>query len=193
MIFPHLNVIEWLLSYRYAIIFPLMVVEGPITTLAAGFLSSLGYLKLIPVYLIVVAGDLGGDTIYYAIGRWGRRPLEKWGKYIKLTKERIQKLESLFEQHGGKTLIAGKLSHAVGSVVLITAGIAKIPYRKFIWFNLLATLPKSLVLVLIGYYFGNAYVKYRSYVDVLGALIIGAFFVIIYFFLKDAGRKLSKT
>lgn len=187
------DIINWLQSYRYAVLFPLVVVEGPITTLTAGFLASLGFLKLVPVFLVVVAGDLGGDVIYYSIGRWGRKPLEKWGRSTRLMKEKIVKLEKLFESHGGKTLVAGKLSHAVGAVVLITAGIVKFPFKKFVWFNFLASIPKSLVLILIGYYFGNAAAKYRSYLDVIGGLIIGAFFVIIYFFLRNAGEKLSKT
>ena len=40
------TVISWLLAYRYAILFPLVIIEGPIVTILAGFLASLGQFNL---------------------------------------------------------------------------------------------------------------------------------------------------
>jgi len=189
----HVDIAQWLLNYRYLILFPLTVIEGPIVTVTAGLMSSLGLMNFYVVYMIVVAGDLTGDGIYYSIGRWGRRPLERWGKFIGVHPERIEKIEKHFINHGGKTLIAAKLSHAVGGIVLISAGIARIPFRKFIFFNFWATLPKSLILILIGYYFGNTYLRFQKFVDLawLGTLAIAILMFVIYMFLRRAGKKLS--
>jgi len=134
------------------------VVEGPIVTILAGFLASLGYVNLFLVYLIIVAGDVTGDCIWYAAGRWGRRGFSgRWGKYTGITPERLLRIERHFEKHAGKTLLLGKLTHAVGSLVLVGAGVARVKPRRFILFNLMATVPKSLALLLFGYYFGKAY------------------------------------
>jgi len=189
----HLDIAKWLLDYRYLILFPLTVIEGPIVTVTAGLMTSLGLMNFYIVYAIVIAGDLAGDGLYYSIGRWGRRPLERWGKFIGINNEKIRFIEGHFKDHGGKTLIAAKLSHAVGGIVLISAGIARIPFRKFIFFNFWATLPKSLVLLLIGYYFGNTYLKFQKVVDFawLGTFAIVILLFIIYMFLRKAGEKLS--
>jgi membrane protein DedA with SNARE-associated domain len=152
-----------------------MVIEGPIITIIAGFLSSLKVLNPIIVYIVVVAADITGDFIYYAIGRWGRESfINKWGKYIGLSAEKVKKLEVYFEKHTKKTLIFGKLSHAVGAPILVAAGIVKLPFWEFIWFNFWATLPKSFIFLMIGFYFGQAYVKLSKYLDyfTIGVLIL---------------------
>lgn len=190
----HIDVSQWLLNYRYLILFPLMVIEGPITVVTAGILTSIGVFNFFLVYITSVLGDLVGDSLYYAAGRYGRKYLDRWGRFIGLPKERLEKMEVHFNDHGGKTLIAGKLSHAVGAIVLVSAGVARIPFRKFIIFNFWATLPKSLVLLLIGYYFGNTFIHLQRYFDFawLGALVATIIFVLVYLFLRKAGKKLEE-
>lgn len=104
--------------------------------------------------------------MYYAIGRWGKEQfLKRWGKYVGITPERLAALETHFTKHGGKTLSIGKLTHGIGSVFLAAAGAAEYPYGKFLWFNLLSTLPKSLALLIVGFYFGRAYESLDQYLD----------------------------
>ena len=58
-------------SYGYVLIFLLAIVEGPIVSIVAGFVSSLGYLDILVAYGVLVASDMVGDMLYYALGRWG--------------------------------------------------------------------------------------------------------------------------
>lgn len=158
----------------------------------SGFLSSLGYLNVFAVYFLVLVGDVVGDSIYYAIGRWGREGfVRRWGRYIGLNQERTEHLEGHFKKHSGKTLIIGKWSHAVGVVVLVAAGIAEMPFWRFVWFNLVASMPKSLIFVVVGFYFGHAYSQISRYLDyaaitmiVLAGLAIG-----IYMMVKKIARR----
>jgi len=184
MIFSLDQVIQWILVYRYFILFPVMVIEGPIITIIAGFLSSLKILNPIIVYIVIVAADITGDFIYYAIGRWGReRFIDRWGKYIGLNTSNIEKLEGYFEKHTKKTLIFGKISHAVGAPILVAAGIVRLPLWEFIWFNFWATLPKSFIFLMIGFYFGQAYVKLSKYLDyfTIGVLILVFIIILSYY------------
>jgi len=171
-----------------------MVVEGPMITVIAGFLSSLGYLDILVVYLFVVIGDLVGDSIYYAGGRWGRkRFVRRWGRYVGVTMERIMQLQEYFAEHKGKTLIVAKLSHAIGAPVLVAAGVANVPYWQFVGINFLATLPKSLVLLLIGFYFGKGYAKISEYLDytALGMVALAALLIMLYLMKKKIHKNLS--
>ena len=181
------NIVSWLLYYKYAVLFPITIIEGPIITIIAGFLSSQGYLNIFAIYGVVVAGDIVGDVIYYLIGSYGgRRFITRWGYLFRLSMEEITKLENHFANHSGKTLLFGKISHAIGAPILVAAGMAKIPLEKFVWFNFWATLPKSLVLLAIGYYFGRAYQEIDRYIG-YGNLIIfslAIIAVIIYFLVK---------
>jgi len=186
----------WLISYKYLIIFPIVVFEGPIITILTGFLISLGYLNFWIAYPILIAGDLTGDSLYYFIGRFGREKLiNKFGRFLGITMENVKKLESHFAKHPKKTLAASKISHGLGPIFMIAAGLAKYSYRKFIIFNLITTGLKTLLLVLVGYYFGETYSKIDTYLDYTG-LILLVLFAIIYIVIfrsKILGKIINKT
>jgi membrane protein DedA with SNARE-associated domain len=163
-------------SYGYLLIFLLAIVEGPIVSILAGFVSSLGYLHILPAYAVVVASDIVGDALYYALGRWGGEPaLRRWGHRIGITGERVAGFEARFARHRRKSLAIGKLTHAIGALVLVTAGIVRMPVGEFLLVNFLLSLPKSLLLVLVGYYFGRFYPAMGAYQSVVmaGLLALG--------------------
>ncbi len=158
-------------QYGYIFLFPIAALEGPIITIIAALLASQGYLNIYAVYLVVVASDLVGDLAYYALGRWGKPLLVRWGPHIKLDQAKLAALEEQFHQRGGKTILFGKWTHSAGFIILVAAGAAEMPIWKFLWYNLLGTLPKSLVFTLIGYFIGHQYVLLNSYLE-KGSLIL---------------------
>jgi len=180
LIAPPPQLIAWLLHYRYFILFPLAVVEGPFITLVAGFLVSIGQIDFLVAYGVIVGGDLVGDTLYYALGRWGGRKLiKRWERKAGLTESKLEKLESHFKRHPAKTLVLGKLAHGLGGPFLAAAGLAKMPYGEFLLVNLLATVPKSLILLALGFYFGSAYAQVTRYLDAIGIVMLVVVLVLI--------------
>ncbi len=172
------QIVIWLLAYKYALLFPISVLEGPIVTIIAGFLVSLGHLNFWLAFIIVVLGDLVGDSILYAIGRNGRNTIiPKYGPRFGLTAERIAQTEKIFGNHSKKTILLGKLTHSLGFAVLITAGVMRQKFGEFILMNFLGTLPKSFALLLVGYYLGKSYNQISVYLDWL-VLIIGIILII---------------
>ena len=63
-------IIQFLSEYGYWIAFPLMIIEGPIVTLIASFMASMGVFDVWFVLFLSVLGDLIADIIFYGIGRW---------------------------------------------------------------------------------------------------------------------------
>lgn len=166
-----------------------MVAEGPIVAVVAGFLVSLGRLDITTTYVLAVTADLVGDTLYYIAGRIGSdRFLERWTSRTLDVRGRFEKLRDRFDRQVGTTLLMGKLTHGVGGLILLTAGVVRIPFAPFFWFNLLGTLPKSLFLLLVGYYFGHSYQAISTYLDAI-ALITASLAACagIVFFLYGAG------
>lgn len=190
------NILNWLILYKYEVIFPVTVVEGPIVTVIAGFLASQGILNLYLTYLIIVAGDLTGDLLYYAIGRWGGiRFVQQWGHWFGIKEKQIKRLEKHYEKHSGKTLIIGKITHGVGSVILFTAGMARMSVWRFFWFNVIGTLPKSLLFLLIGYYFGESYKVIDTYLNLTAKTTIGVAvgLVLIYLLVVNILKKTEEN
>ncbi|MDO8557506.1 MAG: DedA family protein [Candidatus Jorgensenbacteria bacterium] len=192
MFFSLDQVLQLLLHYKYLILFPIVVVEGPIVTVIAGLVVATGFMNLFIAYAVIVIGDLAGDAIYYAIGRYGREKfLNRWGKYIGLKPDVIARIETHFEKHGGKTLLFGKLAHGIGAIFLVAAGLVRMPFLKFLGANMVATLLKSLALLLVGFYFGEAVRKANSILEFIGALSISIGIIAILAFLHYYKKKKS--
>lgn len=151
------NLPHVILHHGYLAVFLLSVLEGPIVTIVAAFLAYQGALGVGAVYATVVLGDLVGDLVYYAIGRWlitrlpwrvgiGRRALR-----------RIEALRDHFHARAGRVLLFGKLTQSAGFAVLLAAGAARLRLDTFILYNFVGALPKFALFVVIGYFFGRSY------------------------------------
>ncbi|WP_372839498.1 DedA family protein [Phaeovulum sp.] len=152
------GVLVLLKLHGLSLLAPLAVLEGPIVTVIAAYLASLAFFDVWLVYVVVVVADLVGDSIFYALGRRGPGLLSpRWRNRFGVTDARLGALKGHFHNQGGRTLVVGKLTHSAGMVVLLAAGAARMPFWRFLGFNLIATLPKSLVFVIIGYTLGRAY------------------------------------
>ena len=155
---PSLDHLELLLlQYKYWVLFPIALVEGPIITVFAGAAISLGYLGWVPSIIIISLGDIIGDIGHYYIGLWGGKFfIKKYGKYIGLKESHIVYMEKVLGNHPGKSLLLGKLAHGAGGALLVAAGMVKMSIKKFIYWNTLGTIPKTIGLLVLGFYFTNA-------------------------------------
>ncbi len=158
--------------YGYAALLPLAVVEGPAVTVFAAFLAAQGLLDVAVVYVIAVIGDLLGDVLYYAAGRWLlQRLTDRRSAWAARLRARVSALAPRIRARAGAMLLFGKLTHSAGFAVLIAAGASHVPMRPFLGYNVLGSLLKSLVLVAVGYWFGRLYGSLQG--DLQIAAVIG--------------------
>lgn len=175
-----------LATYSYLLLFPLMIVEGPIVTIAAGFLVRLHIMKAQIAYPIVVAGDLTGDSLHYLLGYWGRhRAVASYLSYLGLTEERRAKLEAVLTKHAARTLITAKISHFMGAPFLVAAGLVNMRFDRFLIYNLIATLPKSACFMLVGFFLGlhleraAYYLRFGSVIAITGTFVMVVCYLVI--------------
>lgn len=165
--------VQWVLQQGYALLFILMLLEGPAVTAAGAFAAAVGYFHLWTVFILSIVANLIPDAVYYAIGYWGReRLINKYGHYFGLTQQRIDQAEKLAHQHSGKSLIAIKMIPFLATPGLIIVGASKMNIKKYAWWSIAITLPTSLFYLIVGYYFGAAYATIEHY------LHIGIYFII---------------
>lgn len=183
--------IQLLEAYKYLILFPLAFIEGPAITIIAGFAASLGYLNIIVALATVIIADLAADSMYYVIGRFGREQfIDKWGRFVAINAKKAESLEKTFSQHIGKSLWIGKTTLVIGIAFLVAAGLIHYPYKKFLTINFVATTLKSLVLILIGFYFGQTYNLLGHDLNYLttGTTIIVVALIAVYLVRKRLGQ-----
>jgi membrane protein DedA with SNARE-associated domain len=187
------HAITLITTYGYLVIFPLAIIEGPIITIIGGFLVSLGLLNPLLVYIVVIAGDIVGDALYYAIGRYGKNKFLRWvGRHIGLTEESFSKAHKHFVAHGWKTLMAAKLIQGVGVAGLVTAGAVRMPYARYMLLCLSVSALQSMLFLGVGIVFGHAYLSLNHYLNVFATSMSIAFllclFLYIIYRLKSAKR-----
>ncbi len=170
-------------QYRYWIIFPIAVFEGPIIIIISGFLVNLGYLNGWIAYVVVIIADMIGDSLYYVIGRfWGKsRFIKRIGKYIGYDESSEKFIEEHFKRHKVKTFLIGKVSHGLGGTIQVASGIAKVTYKEFFWLSLLGTAPKALGLLVLGYYMGSYYERINGYLQNIALVSFSVFILVMMF------------
>ena len=174
------------------LLFPLAVIEGPIVTVIAGWLARLGYMPLGWAVLILVVADLVGDSLLYGLGRAGPNVLpQKLRQMLGVTDARTALMAEHFSKQGGRTLIAAKLTHSFGFVVLVAAGASRMSFPAFLCFNLVGTIPKTLFFLLIGYAIGEAHVTIDSWIGraSLGIVILGVAILSIWYWKEKRERR----
>jgi len=125
-----------------------------------------GYIILqneMPFFHIITVGITGGAgatlgafVIYVIALKLGRNGLEKYMKYAKIKKERLEKADRWFEKYGDKSVIIGRMIPGIRELVSIPAGIFHMKVVKFLIFTFIGSCIWSIALTAIGYYLGVA-------------------------------------
>ena len=111
------------------------------------------------VVLVTLFGTLGatlGALIAYAIGWYGGRPIiERWGRYLGITPDDLDRADVFFARHGDAAAFFGRMVPVIRSLVSFAAGVAHMRLGRFIVFTFLGSLPWTLLLVVAGMVMGS--------------------------------------
>ncbi|MDD5489754.1 MAG: DedA family protein [Candidatus Moranbacteria bacterium] len=193
---PSQELIHMLSLWGYPTMLLLMIVEGPIVTIIAAFLATLGYFNVFAVFGLSVAGDVIGDVILYYIGYFGgNRILAKAERFLKISAATVEKLKNKFHKNSGKIVFLVKSTTGLSYITFITAGTLKMRFSKFVFYSILGGLVWSSFLVIAGYFFGYAADRISEYIKSAGAIILAAaavFFIGIMLYRKSQAKKILK-
>ena len=141
-----------------------------------GFLVASGQFTLLAVAMYGALGNLLGSLIAYYIGLYGGRPLvEKYGKYILLSKHDLDKTDKFFQKRGNLTVFVGRILPIVRTYISFPAGIAKMKLAPFIIYTFVGAFIWSYALALVGVRLGENWEAIKIVgrrFDILIALII---------------------
>jgi membrane-associated protein len=185
------------LAIGYPAMFVGSFVEGPALMILVGFLLRLGYFSLAPAFLLLLAGDLVGDFMWYGIGRFAlHRTIARIEKFFGVSGELFEKIQAIFKKHEGKILFGSKLTTGFGFAVFIVmaAGLVKMPLKKFSALVTFGGMIWTAGLMTIGFFFGNIYLQIAKEFRIVFLIILaGIVLLVLYkfgrhmrqFFLKN--------
>ena len=179
-------------NYGYLAVAGLVMVEnfgvpapGETILVAAAVYAGTGRLSILGVGLIAVLAAIIGNCIGYAIGYFGGHALVlRYGKYVFLTSERLDKAERFFARRGGLVVVAGRFIEGLRQAAGIIAGTAEMPFKSFLAFTTLGAVLWVGVWAPIGYlagdHIGTIYataVRYSLYLLIALLLLLAAWLV----------------
>ena len=176
----------------YPGIFILMFLESSffpfpseVVMIPAGYLAYKGEMN---IYLAVLAGIFGSVAgalfNYYLALKFGRKYLIKYGKYIFLKEESLDKLERFFKKHGEISTFNGRLIPGVRQYISLPAGLSRMHIWKFSLYSALGAGIWIIVLVSLGYFLGsnealiNEYLQTATIIALISIAFITLFYII---------------
>jgi len=151
-------------QYGYLVVFFGVMLEssgvplpGETILLAAGFLAQRGHIDVGDTIVFGILGAVVGDQLGYWVGREGGRPFVlRWGRYARITPERLARAEAFFERHGGKAVFLARFFAGLRVFGALVAGISRMRWPTFAFYNVLGGTVWATAVVLVGYLAGGS-------------------------------------
>ncbi len=160
---------------------------------AAGALAATGHLSSAWLAIAVaVGGELTGQSIGYAVGRYGGRPfVDRYGKYVRFHHAELERIERFFARWGSFAIFICRFVPFIRGVAGIPAGIAEMPLLQFYFWTFCGSLIFCGGFILLGVNLGahatavsDAFRKYAVFAAAIAAVAIA-----FYFILKNRSRE----
>ncbi|ARC57979.1 putative membrane protein [Frondihabitans sp. 762G35] len=163
-----LGVIALFVFIESGVLFPFLPGDSLLFT-AALLAGRLG----LPIWLIIVvaaAAAIAGDQVGYFLGnRFGRRLFRDDARVLKT--KHLDRADAFFVRYGPRALVLARFVPVVRTYVPPIVGMSKLPYRKFLVWNVIGAVAWVLVAVLAGYFLGGIPFV-ANHVDIIAIAIV---------------------
>lgn len=151
----------------------------------SGFLVSKGQFTLIGVAIAGSVGSLLGSLLAYWIGFYGgRKFIEKYGKYILISKHDLNIADNFFNKYGSAAVFFSRMLPVVRTFISLPAGIAKMNLSKFVVYTFIGSVPWCFALAYLGKNLGDHWDTLGVYFHKFDAVIGIAIAVGIIWFIR---------
>ena len=175
----------------YAGIVLLMAIESACIPLPSeiimpfsGYLVSTGEMNLWAVGVAGAVGCVLGSLVAYWVGMYGGRPLiEKYGRYVLVSKHDLDIADRWFERRGEIIVFVSRLLPAIRTFIAFPAGVARMNLKRFIIYTFAGSLPWCLGLAYIGQKLGEKwnqddtlktwFHRFDFVIGIIGVLVVG--------------------
>jgi membrane-associated protein len=149
-------VVTGLVVFAEDALFVGFVLPGETVAVLAGAAARLGHVSLPAVLVVVIAAAIVGDSVGYEVGRHvGPRILQS--RVLRNRSKRLDDAQDFLSRRGGSAVFLGRWVAFFRAVMPALAGVARMPYPKFLPFNAAGGIAWGATVVLLGYAAGASY------------------------------------
>jgi len=156
---------------------------------AVGAFSAIGSLNIAIIFLLFWIAAFLGNVVNYSIGRYfGQKIIDN--PKIPINQKHIDKTQKFYDKYGCKAIILSRFMPIIRTFAPFVAGIGKMNYKKFIFYNAIGGFIWVFGFTLLGYFFGNIPSVKKNFSFVIIIIIILSFVPILIEFIKARSKKL---
>ncbi|HYG58278.1 MAG TPA: DedA family protein [Symbiobacteriaceae bacterium] len=144
-----------------------------------GFLAATGRITFMEAVMAGQLGGMFGSIVAYMVGRYGGRTLlERYGKYVLISRHEMDVADRWFAKRGEMTVFVGRLLPGIRTFISLPAGITGMNFGRFLFYSFLGMLPWSWAFTWAGFKLGENWHFVREYLHkfdlVIIAVLLGA-------------------
>jgi membrane protein DedA with SNARE-associated domain len=179
--------------WSYLLLALLVMVEGPVATLAGAVAASSGLMRPTWVFVSAASANLLADILWYTLGYVGKIEwLHRYGSWFGLREKLVVRLMSDIQRHAAKLLFVAKLTLGFTIPTLVATGLARVPLRRWLWVLLISETIWTGSLVYLGFHFGQYVQRLERGVEMV-ALVGALLFIVLLIVYISYLRKRSIT
>ena len=135
-------------------------IPGETALITAAALASQGHGSIVGTIALAITAAILGAALAYGVGRWrGRELLALWPWFERVSKPGIDRSDDFFRRHGSKAVFLGRFVPVVRATLGWMAGVGRMPWSRFVLWNVAGALAWGFGIGLAAYYGGEALVK----------------------------------
>ncbi len=166
---------------------------GETALVAAAILASQGKLQIWLVILIGVTSAIVGDNIGYLLGRrYGRGVFMAPGPFMHHRVNAIRYGDGFFKRHGSKAVFIGRWIALVRFATAWLAGINRMPFKLFFFWNALGGITWGITYGLVGYFGGKAAAHVLAEAGIIGLGVMVAMFGGAWLLIRRRERRMNR-
>ena len=165
-----------------------LIVPTQLVLPLAGFLVGEGRFSFPLVLAAATIGGVAGSVALYFPGLWLgeerlRQFIDKYGRYVFVYVEDLDKTSKMFERHGGKAVLIGHLVPGVTALISIPAGLKRMSlYGRFMFYTIIGTTLWNGIFIFLGWVLGANYELVEQYAPIIEYAVLGAIVLAIVWF-----------
>ena len=134
-----------------------LILPGETVVILAGAVAGQGATSIEVTILVIWIGAFAGDSTSFWIGKkLGRDFALRHGPKLRITEERLDRVEHYFQRYGGRTVVIGRFIGLVRALAPFTAGTSGWRYRVYLPYCVLGTGLWAAAFALLGYFASQA-------------------------------------
>ncbi|MDP3696967.1 MAG: VTT domain-containing protein [Candidatus Taylorbacteria bacterium] len=152
----------------------------------AGFLTSQGYLHIVPLAILTFTAAILGDNFGYAFGRRVGPAIFTKEDSIFFHKDYLARAQDYYNKYGAKTIVLARFMPVVRTFAPILAGVGKMEYREFLFYNFIGGAMWGLGMPLLGYFLGSTIPNIDRYlIPIIIFIIFASMIPPVWHFMKE--------